>query len=170
MSKPEKAVYSKGLEGVVAAQTKMSFIDGEKGILEYVGIPIGELANHSTFEETVFLLWNLRLPKAGELKEFGDQLKARYELPKGIEERLLALPKAAKPMHMIRTMVSMLSMWDATPDANDTASLRDKVARLKSLPASGGALAVDPLQEDAPVRQTKAGMPGTRAGRKRRGR
>ena len=50
------------------------------------------------------------------------------------------------------------------------ASLRDKVARLKSLPASGGALAVDPLQEDAPVRQTKAGMPGTRAGRKRRGR
>lgn len=126
MSKPEKAAYSKGLEGVVAAQTKMSFIDGEKGILEYVGIPIGELANHSTFEETVFLLWNFRLPKADELKAFGDELKSRYELPKAIEERLLAMPKTAKPMHMVRTMVSMLSMWDANPDANDPASLRDK--------------------------------------------
>jgi citrate synthase len=59
----QMAGYSKGLEGVVAAQTKMSFIDGEKGILEYVGIPIGELASNSTFEETVFLLWNGRLPE-----------------------------------------------------------------------------------------------------------
>lgn len=120
------ATYSKGLEGVIAAETRMSFIDGEKGILEYVGIPIGELAEHSTFEETVFLLWNGRLPKQGELAEFGEQLKSRYDLPRPIEERLLALPKAARPMHMIRTMVSMLSMWDTNPDANDPASLRDR--------------------------------------------
>ena len=64
------AGYSKGLEGVIAAETRMSFIDGEKGILEYVGIPIGELASNSTFEETVFLLWNLRLPSKAELAAF----------------------------------------------------------------------------------------------------
>ncbi len=117
---------SKGLEGVVAAETKLSFIDGEKGVLEYIGIPIGELATHSTFEETVYLLWNGRLPSKSELAGFQDQLRAQYELPEGFEQRLLALPKTAKPMHMIRTMVSALSMHDANPDANDQASLRSK--------------------------------------------
>jgi citrate synthase len=117
---------SKGLEGVVAAETKLSFIDGEKGVLEYIGIPIGELATHSTFEETVYLLWNGRLPSKSELAGFQDQLRAQYELPEGFEQRLLSLPKTAKPMHMIRTMVSALSMHDANPDANDQASLRAK--------------------------------------------
>jgi len=56
------STFAKGLEGIVAAETRMSFIDGEKGILEYVGIPIDALARNSTFEETVFLLWNTRLP------------------------------------------------------------------------------------------------------------
>lgn len=60
-------VASKGLEGVVAAETELSFIDGEKGVLEYVGIDIDSLARHSTFEETVFLLWNKRLPRKNEL-------------------------------------------------------------------------------------------------------
>jgi len=120
----------KGLEGVVAADTKMSYIDGEKGVLEYVGIPIGQLAEHSTFEETVFLLWNGRLPKKDELASFGVEIRKRYELPAGMEQRLLALPRDAKPMHMIRTMVSALSMHDQNPDANDPASLRDKALNI----------------------------------------
>jgi len=120
----------KGLEGVVAADTKMSYIDGEKGVLEYVGIPIGQLAEHSTFEETVFLLWNGRLPKKDELASFGAEIRKRYELPAGMEQRLLALPRDAKPMHMIRTMVSALSMHDQNPDANDPASLRDKALNI----------------------------------------
>ncbi len=118
--------YSKGLEGVVAAETKMSFIDGEKGVLEYVGIPIGDLAKNSTFEETVFLLWNGRLPKAAELAAFTAEIRKHYELPAGMEQRLLALPRDAKPMHMIRTMVSALSMHDQNPDANDAPSLRER--------------------------------------------
>ena len=124
------ATYSKGLEGVIAAQTKMSFIDGEKGVLEYVGIPIGELASNSTFEETVFLLWNLRLPKRDELAKFQSALRKRYELPAGMQQRLLALPRDAKPMHVIRTMVSALSMHDLNPDANDAASLREKALNI----------------------------------------
>lgn len=122
------STFVKGLEGVVAAQTEMSFIDGQQGILEYVGIPIGELSEKSTFEETVFLLWNRRLPKKDELAQFERELRMRYYLPAGMANRLMALPMKAEPMHVLRTMVSALSMHDENPDANDVES-----ARIKSL-------------------------------------
>ncbi|KAA0215894.1 MAG: citrate synthase [Leptolyngbya sp. PLA3] len=122
------STFVKGLEGIVAAQTEMSFIDGQQGILEYVGIPIGELSDKSTFEETVFLLWNKRLPRADELKAFQRELRSRYHLPAGMANRLMALPTSAEPMHVLRTMVSALSMHDDNPNANDVES-----ARIKSL-------------------------------------
>jgi citrate synthase len=127
---PAPMTYKKGLEDVVATDTRLSFIDGEKGILEYCGIPIGDLASHSTFEETVFLLWNQRLPKQAELDAFNAELRARYDLPAGMEQRLLALPRDAKPMHVVRTMVSALSMHDKNPDANDLPSLRAKALNI----------------------------------------
>lgn len=120
------AVVTKGLEGIVAAETKLSFIDGEKGVLEYVGIAIDDLARHSSFEETVFLLWNGRLPKKSELDAFSKDLRARYELPPGMEQRLLALPMTAQPMHVLRTMVSALSLHDPEPNAIDPDSARSK--------------------------------------------
>jgi citrate synthase len=120
--------FIKGLEGVVAAQTRLSFIDGEKGILEYVGIPIGELASRSTFEETVLLLWNLRLPRQPELDAFTRELRAGYELPREVLQRLTALPKSAEPMHVIRTMVSSLALND--PDPNN---IEPPAARAKAL-------------------------------------
>ena len=82
------AAYSKGLEGVIASDTKLSYIDGEKGVLEYVGIAIGELAEHSTFEESVFLLWNGRLPNTTELEAFNAAIRAKYDLPEGFMERI----------------------------------------------------------------------------------
>ncbi len=120
------ALAVKGLEGIVAADTRMSFIDGEKGVLEYVGIEIDPLARHSTFEETTYLLWNGRLPSATELAAFNADLRSRYELPGGMVERICALPKTAQPMHMLRTMVSALAMHDADPNKNDLASARGK--------------------------------------------
>ncbi|XHC26229.1 MAG: citrate/2-methylcitrate synthase [Phycisphaerales bacterium] len=120
----------KGLEGVVAAETEMSFIDGQKGILEYVGIPIGELSSNSTFEETVFLLWNKRLPKQNELDEFTQNLRKRYELPKGMEQRVTSLPKTAEPMHVLRTLVSSLAMYDSDPNANDVDAAQDKALNI----------------------------------------
>ncbi|MEM1331364.1 MAG: citrate/2-methylcitrate synthase [Planctomycetota bacterium] len=108
--------FAKGLEGVIAAQTEISFIDGQEGVLEYVGIPIGELAQHSTFEETVFLLWNQRLPSKAELAGFNSQLRQRYELPAGMEQRICSLPTNAQPMHVLRTMVSALAMHDDEPN------------------------------------------------------
>lgn len=118
--------FSKGLEGVTAAETRMSFIDGEKGVLEYVGIEIDALARHSTFEETTFLLWNTRLPKKAELDAFCADLRSRYEPPASITEMIQGFPKTAQPMHMLRTAISALGMSDPDPNKNDVASARQK--------------------------------------------
>lgn len=124
------ALAVKGLEGIVAAETKSSFIDGEKGILEYVGIAIDDLARNSTFEETVFLLWNNRLPNKAELDEFTGMLRDRYELPPGMEQRLVALPTSAQPMHVLRTMVSALAMHDLEPNKVDLPAARRKALNI----------------------------------------
>ena len=118
--------YAKGLEGVVACDTQMSFIDGQKGVLEYVGIPIGDLSSKSNFEETTFLLWNRRLPNATELQDFTKDLRSRYDLPKQISALIRTLPKDAQPMHALRSVISMLSLYDPEPNANDVDSARGK--------------------------------------------
>ncbi len=124
------SVTIKGLEGVVAADTKMSFINGEKGILEYVGIPIDDLARHSSFEETVFLLWNTRLPNAAELAAFSQQVRSRYKIPNELVKLILNMPKDAQPMHVLRTMTSALSLFDKDPNANDIPSAREKALNI----------------------------------------
>ena len=124
------SIANKGLEGVVAAESKMSFIDGEKGILEYVGIAIDDLARQSSFEETVFLLWNSRLPSKAELEAFTADLRSRYTLPKGMAERITTVPKDAQPMHMLRTMVSSLSLYDAEPNSTDVPTAREKALNI----------------------------------------
>lgn len=123
-------MMSKGLEGIVASETRMSFIDGEKGVLEYVGIAIDDLARHSSFEETVFLLWNQRLPSRSELDAFNKDLRSRYELPAGMDQRIASLPKDAQPMHMLRTMVSSLGMFDPSPNAVDVPTARQKALNI----------------------------------------
>lgn len=124
------ATFVKGLEGIVAAQTEMSYIDGVRGVLEYVGIAIGDLAKHSTFEETVFLLWNKRLPAKGELESFTRELRANYALPEGMIDRVRSVPKGAEPMHMLRTMVSALAMHDANPNENSVEAARVKALKI----------------------------------------
>ncbi|RMH14600.1 MAG: citrate synthase [Planctomycetota bacterium] len=124
------STYVKGLEGIIAAQTEMSFIDGQKGILEYVGIPIGELSEKSTFEETVFLLWNKRLPTQAELDKFTSDLRSRYKLPEGMPERIRSLPRTAQPMHVLRTQISALGMYDPDPNANLVEAAREKALNI----------------------------------------
>jgi citrate synthase len=123
-------VASKGLEGVVAAETELSFIDGEKGVLEYVGIDIDSLARHSTFEETVFLLWNKRLPKKAELDAFTKDLREHYDLPAEIMTLLRQMPKTAQPMHMLRTMVSAMGMVDKDPNTIELKAYQRKATAL----------------------------------------
>ena len=68
------AAPGKGLEGVVAAETAISDIDGKEGVLSYVGYDIHDLAPNATFEETCYLLHNLELPTEQQLEEIGTQL------------------------------------------------------------------------------------------------
>lgn len=124
------ASFVKGLEGIVAAQTEMSHIDGVAGVLEYVGIAIGDLAKHSTFEETVYLLWNKKLPTKSQLETFTKDLRANYTLPEGMVERIQSVPTSAEPMHMLRTMVSALAMYDANPNDNSVEAARQKSLRI----------------------------------------
>lgn len=121
---------SKGLEGIVAADTQMSFIDGERGVLEYVGIPIDELARNSSFEETVYLLWNRRLPSKGELDAFSRELRAQYALPQAIDDLLSRFPRDAQPMHVLRTAVSAMAMLDPDPNSVEIPKYRGKAVSL----------------------------------------
>lgn len=125
MSTAEKT-FSKGLEGVIAAQTEMSFINGTEGILEYVGIAIGDLASNSTFEETVYLLWNKRLPTKVQLEQFTKDLRNNYALCKEMKAFIKTCPKTAEPMHVIRTMISALAMFDPTANENSVEAARKK--------------------------------------------
>jgi citrate synthase len=123
------AVAAKGLEGIVATTSSICWIDGEAGVLAYRGIDIHKLAELSNFEETTYLLWNGRLPKAAELDAFRKELaKARVLDPK-IVEMLRTFPKGVTPMEVLRTAVSALSCYDTderdnSHDANIRKSFR----------------------------------------------
>jgi len=111
------AVAAKGLESIVATTSSICWIDGDAGVLAYRGIDIHKLAEESNFEETTYLLWNGRLPKAAELDAFHKELaKARVLDPK-IVELLRSFPKDVTPMEVLRTAVSALSCYD--PDEKD---------------------------------------------------
>jgi citrate synthase len=117
------AVAGKGLEGIVAANSGICWIDGDAGVLSYRGIDIHELAEKSTFEETTYLLWNGTLPNQRELREFTAQLAQARVLDPRIVDLLRSFPTSATPMEVLRTAVSALSFYDAdekdnTHDAN----------------------------------------------------
>jgi citrate synthase len=102
-----------GLEGVVAAESSIGDVDGINGVLIYQGLNIHELAEHSTFEETVYLLWHGRLPKRAELDALRRDLAANQRLPAEVLELMRSFPKDAEPMDALRTAVSALAFYDA---------------------------------------------------------
>ncbi len=105
-----------GLEGVVAGESEICFIDGDEGILSYRGYNIHTLADNATFEEVIYLLWNGRLPRRDELSQLKSDLVANRAIPKPIQDFLGTVGKS-EPMDVLRTAVSMLSLHD--PLAND---------------------------------------------------
>src|SRR5437588_8083458 len=101
-----------GLEGVVAAQSSVGDVDGIRGVLIYQGLNIHDLAEHSTFEETVFLLWHGRLPKREELDALRRELAASQGLPEEVLALVRRIPRDAEPMDSLRTAVSALAFYD----------------------------------------------------------
>src|SRR5579862_3201477 len=120
----------KGLEGVVATNSSICYIDGDAGVLAYRGIDIHELADNSSFEETCYLLWFGRLPSRAELNQLRERLAEERKLDASMFHRMNLVPKHALPMDVLRTMVSTLSFFDPEEKSNDREANIHKAIRL----------------------------------------
>jgi citrate synthase len=124
-----------GLEGVVATQSEICYIDGELGILSYQGFDVHTLAENATFEEVIYLLWHGRLPKRAELEELKASLVKHRPIPAEVTEFLRSVPKAA-PMDVLRTAVSMLGLYDALAADNSIEASLHKAQHLMAQTAT----------------------------------
>ena len=123
---PKKSVQ---LSGVVVAQTSVSSIDPDEGVLMYRGYDIADLAEHSTYEEIAYLLLYGELPAADELDRFRDELATRG-LPPHVEQLIDRSASSALPMDMLRTAVSALGFTDPDRGSNAREAELRKAARL----------------------------------------
>lgn len=123
------AVVSKGLEGIVAAETRLGEVKGQEGVLFYCGYDINELAGKVSYEEVVHLLFYNRLPNRAELDKLTTALRAERELPDGVIAYLKAAPKKARPIDVMRTAVSMLGCYDT--DRHDLDMSREMATAIK---------------------------------------
>jgi len=127
----EAIKIQRGLRGVYFDRSPCTFIDGKAGELRYRGYSIHDLAEHSSFEETAFLLLNGELPSKPQLANFDAELKAARKLPAQVFDIIRAI-KSAHPMDVLRTAASALSAFDPdTADNSREATLR-KAVRLTS--------------------------------------
>src|SRR3954469_24899155 len=133
-SKPA-AKSGAGLEGVVAAESAIGDVDGINGVLIYQGLNIHDLAEHSTFEETVYLLWHGRLPKRDELDALRRELAANRKLPAEVLDLMRSFPVGAEPMDALRTAASALAFYDAgARDLSREGALRTATRLTAQLP------------------------------------
>jgi citrate synthase len=120
--------FAKGLEGVIANETRLGDVRGQEGQLIYCGYEINELAGKVSFEEVIFLLWNNRLPKQAELTELKQQLAEERELPAQVVEFIRTTPRTALPIDVLRTAISMLGLHDPSLLLDDTLAANQRRA------------------------------------------
>ena len=123
-------VLSKGLEGIAVAETQIGDVRGDIGQLIYQGYDINKLAGKVSFEEVIHLLWEGRLPNRKELKQLENELIASRPLPKAAVDLLHLFPRNAPPMHVLRTVVSMLGTLDSEADLNTPQANHRKAVQL----------------------------------------
>ncbi|HZL55968.1 MAG TPA: citrate synthase [Bryobacteraceae bacterium] len=143
LPKPGAPPAGAGLEGVVAGESEICYIDGQAGVLSYRGYNIHTLAEQATFEEVIWLLWKGTLPKRAELDRLKADLAANAAIPPQVEAFLKANTKAS-PMDVLRTAVSMLSLYDPaakdmSPEANQLKATK-LMAQTSTLVSSFGRL------------------------------
>jgi len=144
----------RGLEDVVALESRICFIDGKDGRLIYQGYDIRDLAAHGTFEEVAYLLWYGRLPNERQLAELKSRLGQLRALPKGVLDILDRLPAESHPMDALRTAVSALAMYEPSESKPGSSSIGGALRLTAVLPTILGhfhrrrmglpALTVDP--------------------------
>ncbi|MBV8483583.1 MAG: citrate synthase [Verrucomicrobia bacterium] len=120
--------FARGLEGVIANETRLGDVRGQEGQLIYCGYEINELAGKVSFEEVVYLLWNNRLPKQTELTELKQQLAEERELPAQVMEFIKSSPRTALPIDVLRTAVSMLGLHDPSLLLDDSLAANQRRA------------------------------------------
>src|SRR2546422_4541586 len=118
------AAAARGLEGIVAANTRLSDVQGDVGQLIYCGYNINELAGNVSYEEVVHLLHHNHLPNRKELNDLKARLASYRELPQGVIDIIKGLPKNTPPMHALRTGVSALGCFDDHADDDSMDSNR----------------------------------------------
>jgi 2-methylcitrate synthase/citrate synthase II len=127
-----EAIYSPGLEGVIAGETAISTVAGG---LQYRGYAIGDLAEYATFEEVAFLLLHGELPNAESLADFRRRLGNAAEMPKAVHQLMRRLPMDTTPMNVLRSACSLLSHWDPEREDNShEANVRKGERLLAQLP------------------------------------
>ncbi len=132
----EVRVKNIGLRGVLVADTKISYIDGEKGVLIYRGFRIEELAERSSFMETAYLLLNKVLPTTQELAKFTGDVRNTRQLPDFLIEILKKLPKRANPMDVLQSAVPLLALADPElADETREANVRKAIRLIARIPA-----------------------------------
>ncbi len=120
----------RGLEGVIAAETRIGYVDGVNGKLYYAGYDVNDLARQATYEECVYLLWNDRLPNKKELAAFRAELVKEMTLPRPLVQWFKRVPRRVHPMVMLRSAVSDLALYDPETEDNSVEANRRKAVRL----------------------------------------
>jgi citrate synthase len=140
MSDELQSAFVPGLEGVVAAETRLSGVDGDAGELIIAGFPVEELASRASFEETVYLLWHDALPDSGQLESFRETLAARRALPPATLDLLRAAASGGAPamdaLRMAAGTVSLGTSGDAGAVDGSYAEALALVARLPTIVAA----------------------------------
>lgn len=122
--------YRPGLEGIPATQSSISFVDGQRGILEYRGISIEELASHSTFLETAYLLIWGTLPSKDELIEFEHEIRYHRRLKYRIRDMMKCFPESGHPMDALQACAAALGLFYSRRALDDPDYIRAAVVRL----------------------------------------
>ncbi|MEK7858015.1 MAG: citrate/2-methylcitrate synthase [Elusimicrobiota bacterium] len=126
--------YSPGLEGVIAAKSRLCQIDGALGKLFYMGYPIEELVEGATYEECCYLLWHGRLPTREELAGLKQELIEKRTLPQQVIDFIALLPHTSHPMDALRTVASLLATFDQNPERSPEANLNRAVVLTAQFP------------------------------------
>ncbi|MGI0129386.1 MAG: citrate/2-methylcitrate synthase [Thermoplasmata archaeon] len=135
----EPAEVQRGLEDVVALESRICFIDGFQGRLIYQGYDIRDLAARSTFEEVAYLLWYGRLPTRAQLADLGTRFGALRTLPAPLVEQIQRMPMESTPMDVLRTSVSALALFEPDETKPGSSSIGGAQRLTAAMPTIVGA-------------------------------
>jgi citrate synthase len=124
--------YVPGLAGVPATRSNISYVDGQKGLLEYRGIAVEQLAEHSSFLETSYLLIFGHLPTHEELKTFTEEIQSHRQVKFRIRDMIKSFPESGHPMDALQSCVAALGMFYplGSQKVTDESYIRDAAVRL----------------------------------------